>query len=234
VPEALQDQAAANPWRPYQPAIHDDLDALAGTIGTIRSLIERLATEQRPSVSARHVLVEAHLLRLLAESVYWNVHDAERWRGAPRCGRVLQSESTLARPCGHEQGHDGTCSERKDDIDDIVERARALATAAGRTDHGVASLSLAINRRRDDGAAVDAVARETLGGCPTGCSTSPREPSICSSDSTSHRTSSAGPGARRQNRYSQPAPPPGAPGSRIPGDRLQDDSPLRRPAGNSR
>jgi hypothetical protein len=70
-------------------------------------------------------------------------------------------------PCGHD--HDGTCTDRRDDvddIDDIDERARTLATAAGRSDNSIATLSLSINRRRYDGAAVDAVARETLGMLP--------------------------------------------------------------------
>jgi hypothetical protein len=62
-------------------------------------LIERLATEQRPSVSPRHVLVEAHLLRLLAESVYWNVHNAERWRGA-RVRRSLTLQRLWHGPLG--------------------------------------------------------------------------------------------------------------------------------------
>jgi hypothetical protein len=160
---APQDQPAANPWRPYQPAVQDDLDALTRTIETIRSLTEGLATDQGPSVSPRHVLVEGHLLRLLAESVYWNLHDSERWHGAPRCGRVPPTERKVAyAPCGREYGHDGLCVDVREDMDDVIERARALATAAGRLDHGVASLSLSVNRRRYDGAAVDAAAREIL------------------------------------------------------------------------
>jgi hypothetical protein len=50
-------------------------------------------------------------------------------------GRVLRSKNTLAPGrCGHEHNHDGTCTDQREDIDDVVERARTLATAAGRAD----------------------------------------------------------------------------------------------------
>jgi hypothetical protein len=144
---------------------------MTGAIGTIRSLIDGLTSEQSPTISPRHVLIEAHLLRLLAENLYWNLHDSERWRGAPRCGRVPlppDKRNELAAPCGREHGHTGECrSGTQEDLDDVIERVRTFATAAGRLDHAIASMSLAINRRRYDGAAVDTVTRETLRTLPT-------------------------------------------------------------------
>jgi hypothetical protein len=216
---------AARRWRVQRLAV---LEECRG-----RPLRGRGAARPTPLRQPRHVLVEAHLLRLLAESVYWNVHDSERWTGAPRCGRAFRSENTLAGPCRHEQDHDRTCTERQDDIDDSS-RGPGVRHGGGtdRPRHRLAgpvhqppSLRRRSRRRRRPPDPADAARQAAL--YRRGASTS-------SNDSTSRPTFSARPGARRLSWHPQSARPPGTPCSRIPGTACGRRPRVHRPAGNNR